>query len=283
MQVKVTITVKNKEQNPICPCKETFKWEGNPSGQSSSFAGFDSYITDKSLVKSTDAVILYIHDAMGWKFGNGRLLADAYAFETGLQVIMPDLFNGALWCSASAKECILQGKPLAEDDAQFSHCTVNDKLVWGEEFRANIVQEDVVQRLETIIGALREQYPNAKIFSTGFCWGGKYSTMTGILGLVDAFATHHPTGSKTLDLTGIKIPGIFNISDDDISPDGQFPQTLIDTVQALVSPPQELYVYENMFHGFTSRGNPETPLVMEAQILALNRTVTFFRSQLISK
>ncbi|KAJ2984479.1 hypothetical protein HDV02_001088, partial [Globomyces sp. JEL0801] len=249
MQVKVTITVKNKDQNPICPCKETFKWEGNPSGQSSSFAGFDAYITDKSLVKRTDAVILYIHDTLGWKFGNGRLLADAYAFETGLQVIMPDLFDGAVLCTAVPKECILQGEPLPEKFAHYSHCTLNDKLVWGDEFRAHIVHEDVVQRLETLIGALREQYLNAKIFSTGFCWGGKYSTMTGIHGSVDAFATHHPTDSKTLNANGIKIPGIFNISDDDITPDGQFPQTLIDTVQALTNPPQELYVYENMFHG----------------------------------
>jgi hypothetical protein len=58
-------------------CLTSFPWSGTPSGREEKLAGLPTYITGDS----TSAAVLFVHDALGWQFGNARLLADCYAKE----------------------------------------------------------------------------------------------------------------------------------------------------------------------------------------------------------
>lgn len=69
-------------------CLTSFQWDGKPSGREDKLAGLPTYITGNN----SSAAVLYIHDALGWKFSNARLLADHYAQE----VCMPLYYFSSL-------------------------------------------------------------------------------------------------------------------------------------------------------------------------------------------
>lgn len=68
-------------------CLKGFQWEGTPSGTEGKLAGNDAYIAGSN----KDVAILFIHDLLGWRYPNNRLLADHYAREVNATVFLPDL------------------------------------------------------------------------------------------------------------------------------------------------------------------------------------------------
>lgn len=77
-------------QHTFSPCcLKSFAWSGTPAGHESTLAENSTYITGSS----TDAAILFIHDALGWRFKNARLLADHIAKE----VILPQTLTSTFF------------------------------------------------------------------------------------------------------------------------------------------------------------------------------------------
>jgi hypothetical protein len=58
-------------------CFKSFTWDGTPKGQESTLAENLTYITGTN----EHSAVLFVHDALGWKFSNARLLADHFAKE----------------------------------------------------------------------------------------------------------------------------------------------------------------------------------------------------------
>jgi hypothetical protein len=58
-------------------CFHSFAWNGVPTGHEGHLASNLTYITGSN----PRAAVLFVHDALGWKFGNARLLADHFAEE----------------------------------------------------------------------------------------------------------------------------------------------------------------------------------------------------------
>jgi hypothetical protein len=58
-------------------CLKSFKWDGIAAGREGEIDGLPTYISGDG----TGAAVLIVHDGLGWKFGNARLLADHYARE----------------------------------------------------------------------------------------------------------------------------------------------------------------------------------------------------------
>jgi dienelactone hydrolase len=71
-------------------CLKSFSWTGTPSGTESTLSNLPTYITGSN----PNVAILYVHDALGWRFPNARLLADHFAREANATVYMPDFFDG---------------------------------------------------------------------------------------------------------------------------------------------------------------------------------------------
>ncbi|KAF2170326.1 hypothetical protein M409DRAFT_64109 [Zasmidium cellare ATCC 36951] len=70
-------------------CLSGFEWSGEPQGEVIPFptTSNQAYKTGSS----SDVAILFVHDLVGWKYRNARLLADHYAREVGATVYLPDL------------------------------------------------------------------------------------------------------------------------------------------------------------------------------------------------
>jgi len=58
-------------------CLKSFDWNGTPSGHEATIANNPTYVTGSN----PNAAVLIAHDALGWRFGNTRLLADHFAKE----------------------------------------------------------------------------------------------------------------------------------------------------------------------------------------------------------
>lgn len=66
--------------NTFKPCCVTgFMWDGAPEGREEVLDGLPTYVTGDN----PDKAVLYVHDALGWRWKNARLLADCYAREVG--------------------------------------------------------------------------------------------------------------------------------------------------------------------------------------------------------
>jgi dienelactone hydrolase len=117
-------------------CLKHFSWDGTPT-----------YITGTN----TNAAVLYIHDALGWRFDNARLLADHFAKEANVIVYMPDFFGGEQLDMAAIKE----GR-------------------WGdidmEGFKKRNTREIREPEIFACARELRGKY--AKLGAIGYCYGG---------------------------------------------------------------------------------------------------------------
>ncbi|CAN9239853.1 unnamed protein product [Alternaria alternata] len=71
-------------------CLKSFNWTGTPSGHEAKLADNPTYITGSN----SEAAVIIIHDGLGWRFKNNRLLADHFAKEANVTVYMPDFFGG---------------------------------------------------------------------------------------------------------------------------------------------------------------------------------------------
>jgi hypothetical protein len=129
-------------------CFKSFAWDGTPVGHEGTLASNPTYITGSN----ASAAVLFVHDALGWKFGNARLLADHFAKEANVTVYLPDFFGG---------------EPL---DAQ--------KVMEGrweeldlEGFKARNSREIREPEIFACAKALREK-GYGKIGTVGYCYGG---------------------------------------------------------------------------------------------------------------
>jgi hypothetical protein len=75
-----TRTTENMTTNTFKPCCVTgFQWDGTPEGREEVLNGLPTYVTGSN----PERAVLYVHDALGWRWKNARLLADCYAREVG--------------------------------------------------------------------------------------------------------------------------------------------------------------------------------------------------------
>jgi dienelactone hydrolase len=137
-------------------CLKHFSWDGIPSGHEFTLASNPTYVTGSN----ADVAILYIHDALGWKFNNARLLADHFAREANATVYMPDFFGGERLDENAIKE----GR-------------------WGGIDMPGFMKRNAREMREPEIFAcareLRGKYK--KLGTVGYCFGG-WAVMVSLIG-----------------------------------------------------------------------------------------------------
>jgi dienelactone hydrolase len=134
--------------NTFSPCcLKSFSWTGTPSGTESTLSNLPTYITGSN----PNVAILYIYDALSWRFPNARLLADHFAKEANATVYMPDFFGG----EELDRTAILEGR-------------------WGDVDLPGFMQRNAREIREPEVFAaareLRGKYK--KLGSVGYCFGG---------------------------------------------------------------------------------------------------------------
>jgi dienelactone hydrolase len=168
-------------------CLTGFEWDGTPTGKESKLADIDTYVAGDN----PNNALLYIHDALGWKWRNARLLADHYAREAGVTVYLPDFFGG----ERLPEDKILQGRWAEIDMPDF------------------ISRNGRAQREPEILRcarALREKYDF--VGAIGFCYGGWAVFRLGAeefsspRPLIDCAIAGHPTMFQKSDADDMRVP-----------------------------------------------------------------------------
>ncbi|KAF2845023.1 alpha/beta-hydrolase [Plenodomus tracheiphilus IPT5] len=243
-------------------CLKSFAWAGTPIGHESRLAGNPTYVTGSN----TDIAVLYVHDALGWKFGNARLLADHFAKEANLTVYLPDFFNGEILDTAALLESRWQDVDMAGFTAR------NSRPIREPEIFASVA-------------ALRSQ-GYSKIGAVGYCYGGwgvlrLASSIDGAPPLVDAAVVAHPSWLTNEDFDNIQVPTMI------LAPeiDSQFPDDMkMHAFRKLVvekkAVPLEYAHFPCVSHGCMTKGDEEVEGERAAMIKGKDKAVGWFEEWL---
>ena len=243
-------------EDPHKCCKSGHVHKGNPTGTFTTLAGIETYVAKNP--NSNGKAVLYVTDALGYKFVNNQLLADTYAEQAEVDVYMPDFLEGD-----AVPTSVLSGQAF-------------DFMPWlGKHNR-----EKCYPLVEAAAKELRETHGVTKLASVGFCWGAATAIMLGATDLVDAVVLHHPTRLEIPgDVEKLKKPILFNCAEiDSVFPDNVREQTQ----QFFANKPDQVALfnlYPGTVHGFAVRGSDD-PVVVEAKEDAKNQAVKFFKTYL---
>ncbi|KAH7349036.1 alpha/beta-hydrolase [Pyrenochaeta sp. MPI-SDFR-AT-0127] len=244
-------------------CLKNFAWDGTPTGHETTLSTNPTYVTGTN----PTAAVLYVHDALGWKFGNARLLADHIAREANVTVYMPDFFGG----EELDKSAILQGRFQDLDIVGFT--TRNSREIREPEIFA-------------CAKALKDM-GHHKIGAMGYCYGG-----WGVLRLaapqpplhtplVDAIVCAHPSWVTKADIDDVATPIQFLAPEnDDYFP----PELKLYAFQKLVlekkSVPVEWVHFPGVAHGCLTKGDEKVEGEREAMAKGKDSVVNWFRQWL---
>ena len=246
------------------PCLQGSLDEGTPVGRESVVADLPTYITGTT-ASNSDKCILFITDVFGWHLPNARLLADAYARESGIPCHVPDfLFNDAI-------------------DFQVLQEAKKDPVKMGEMFGAWKVKhtpEMTMPAMVKYVEALHGQGVK-KIAAIGYCWGGKYSVLLAKQGLIEAYVACHPSMLDVPDdfqnWTTNTVPGLFLCPEDDHGFDLEHRKQVAELKRDTVT----IKLWKGVHHGFAIRGDPSNPVEMKAKTEAAQEAIAFFKKHLV--
>ncbi|KAI4709705.1 hypothetical protein J4E89_005721 [Alternaria sp. Ai002NY15] len=239
-------------------CLKSFDWNGTPSGHEATIANNPTYVTGSN----PNAAVLIAHDALGWRFGNTRLLADHFAKEANITVYIPDFFGGEVL------------------DVGLLKAGKFDKLD-VEGFKKRNSREI---REPEIFACAKELRANGfkKIGAVGYCWGGWAILRLATEKLVDCVICAHPSLLTEADFDGVDVPIMF------LQPehDSMFPEEMrLYAFKKLVLEKKNQAVewvhFPDAHHGCFTKGDEEVPGEREAMIKAKDRAVTWWREWLV--
>ncbi|KAJ4349318.1 hypothetical protein N0V95_004686 [Ascochyta clinopodiicola] len=221
-------------------CLTSFQWGGTPSGREEKLAGLPTYVTGDN----RDKAVLYVHDALGWQFGNARLLADHYAREANVTVYLPDFFGGEVLDA----DAICEGR-------------------WGDLDLAGFSQRNARSIREPEIFAAAKEIKSkgyTKLGAIGFCFGGWAVLRLAAVKLVDAIVCAHPSWVVHEDIDGAEVPVLFlSPEQDDLFPD-EMKEYAFKTLLAKKNVPFEWVHFPGVPHGCLTRGDEKVPGEREA-------------------
>ncbi|KAL0581756.1 hypothetical protein V5O48_000338 [Marasmius crinis-equi] len=245
-------------------CTTGFAWSGTPQGKVVSFpesSGGQAYVTGSN----PKVAIMLIHDLLGWKFTNTRLLADHLASEVSATVYLPDFFNGED-LSADIVQDLVNGnfpREKVQDYAQRNYRTVREPEIFESARR------------------LRKEYE--KWGAIGYCFGGwavfRLGAAENIVDgkpLVDAISTGHPTWLTKDDIAGVGVPvQVLAPEHDSVYTQELKEFTFIEVPKKGV--PLDYQHFPGVHHACFTRGNPNMKGERDAMIRGKNAAVAWFR------
>ncbi|KAF2023691.1 dienelactone hydrolase family protein [Setomelanomma holmii] len=243
-------------------CLRSFAWDGTPSGRESTLVSNPAYITGTN----PSAAVLYIHDALGWKFTNARLLADHFAKEANVAVYMPDFFGGEV---LDAKK-ILAGK--WTDPAL-------DLVGFAKRNAREVREKEIFEAARELRGKYK------KVGTVGYCFGGWGVLRLGAKEheppLVDCVVCAHPSWAKNEDFDNYGSVPIQIISPE---VDRQFPDEMkVHAFKKLVSDngvPVAWVHFPAVEHGCMTKGDESVTGEREAMVRGKDAAVGWFKQWL---
>lgn len=279
-------------------CCTGFLDDGVPTGFVEEFAGTLTYVAEpqesntqhnESQIAAKGAILIAT-DAFGYTLVNNRLLADAFAKDTGMLCIVPDLFGAKggippdllipLEKSRTPKPWWKQ--VLEMPYKVFAIVRIIITFVLWIRHQAPALK---VPLLESVMVAVQEKYGVSKFGVQGYCYGGKLAVLLGGKsdGLVTAVAMAHPSFLKEEDVEQLCLPQLWLCAETDRA-FGEKLRTKVEEIckrkESAGGPPASFHLYPGVEHGFAVRGNAEDPVVRKAREDAFSKASNFFKTYL---
>ncbi|KAK1232226.1 hypothetical protein PQX77_004600 [Marasmius sp. AFHP31] len=252
------------QESTVPPCCVTgFAWSGTPQGKTITFpecSGGQAYVTGSN----SKVAIMLIHDLLGWKFPNTRLLADHLASEIPATVYLPDFFGGKDLPQNLVQELV---------DAKFPG-ELQDYIKGNQR---DIREPEIFESARK----LRREYE--KLGAIGYCFGGwavfRLGAADNIIDgkpLVDAISTGHPTWLTKEDITGVGVPvQVLAPEHDPVYTPELKEYTFKEVPKKGV--PLDYQHFPGVHHACFTRGNPEIKGERDAQVRGKNAAAAWFR------
>jgi len=261
-------------------CYKGFALPGEPNG---TMVGQDYFAAaPNDTTRPTKAIVL-LTDIFGLPLPNPRIVADKLAEQVGVDIWVPDVFNGKPPADVNTME------PLFPDRAGV-------KISWLKLMKFIIKfipsiprliasRPSVVDaRVHEFIERIKYEKGYERIGAVGYCFGGGISGRLGSTDLVNTIVVAHPSNLKPAHIRAIKVPSSWALAEED----HMFKDKDVKTAEGIFKEQEEkpdhvdyeFEVYKGTAHGFALRPNLDVPEVKAGYEGALDQTVAWFKKTL---
>ncbi|POY76206.1 hypothetical protein BMF94_0401 [Rhodotorula taiwanensis] len=253
-------------------CFEGSRLEGEPKGMMSyeRMGGLQYYWAEGSARQrhSPRKAIVLGTDVFGLGLPNPKIMADLFASQTGLDVFVPDFFNGEYMPQSELKPPGGGGPTPAAQE-------------WRKKYSIDAVRPGV----EAFCRALKsDEIGFSRIGFVGYCYGGILAVLLASQdGPVDASVCAHPGKLDLADWERVREPLALVLAEKDHIFDEQKPQALsiLDNLAENKNVPIRVYSdHPGTTHGFGCRPDLEDEAVRKAWDKAALETVAWFAEHL---
>lgn len=267
-------------------CCAGFIDQGTPRGRVEVIDKIPCYSTKpkQGTVKHPHIAIILATDVFGFKIPNARLIADSYAEEGGVLVVVPDLFEG----KEPPADLLDSINALSQPVSIFTKIYGILRIIWYlVPFMLRVAPSDGVNRIERVVHYLKTNRDISRVAVQGYCWGGRIAIhLAQKDNIVDVFGSAHPGGlSIPKDIAALKKPGCFILPEKDFEIKEKQVAQIRDILkknddESKAQFPSLVKFYPGMVHGFAVRGNEKDPEVSKARQDAFQTTLDYFKKVL---
>jgi dienelactone hydrolase len=261
-------------------CYKGFVLPGEPKGSMVGQAYFTPAPSDAT--QQTKAIVL-LTDIFGLPLPNPRIVADHLAEQVGVDVWVPDLFNGKPPFDANKLEPLMPDRPGAKSSLLDIVLLILKALPTLPRLFAN--RASVVDpRIHEFIKKIKDEKGYERIGAVGYCFGGGMAGRLGSTDYVNTVVLAHPSNVKPADVRALKVPSCWVLAEEDMA----FKDKDVKGAQAILAEQEsksdhvdyEFRTWKGTAHGFAVRPNLKLPEVKAGYEGALDQTVAWFKKTL---
>jgi dienelactone hydrolase len=261
-------------------CYKGFALPGEPKG---TMVGQDYFTTAPNFATQRTKAIVLLTDIFGLPLPNPRIVADHLAEQVGVDVWVPDYFNGKPPADVNSLE------PLMPDRAGFKTRWLDIvKMIFKIiPYLPRLIasRPSVVDaRVHEFIKKIKSEKGYERIGAIGYCFGGAMTGRLGSTDFVNSVVIAHPSNLTQGQIRAIKVPSSWALAEDD----HYFKDKDVQATRAILKEQEEkpdhieyeMTVYKGTAHGFAVRPNLKVPEVKAGYEGALDQTVAWFKKTL---